>query len=84
MSSLARVPLKILTCIRQIMEIRDGPEQRENLLHAHHRLLDRLGQRHGHIFSRILHQKLLLSGQMSDGADVGKTASNHRLDGLDL
>ena len=61
------------------MQIRDGPEQRENLLQAHHKLSRPLGQRHDHIFSGILRQKVLLSGQMGDGADVGETTSNYRL-----
>jgi hypothetical protein len=63
----------------EIVQVGDGPEKRETLLQAHYRLLGQFGQRHGHIFSGVLGQKLLLPGQMGYGADVGEATSHDRL-----
>jgi hypothetical protein len=63
----------------QIMHILDCPNQRQYLFPCHHGSLNRLGLRHGHVFSGVFGQVLLLLGHMGDCAHIRETVANHRL-----
>jgi hypothetical protein len=63
----------------QIVHILDGPNQRQYLFPRHHGPINRLGLRHGHVFSGIFGQIFLLLGHVGNRAHVGETVANHGL-----
>jgi len=50
----------------EVVNILDGPNERQNLSPRDHGPFSRLGLRHGHVFSRVLGQKLLLLGHVGN------------------
>jgi hypothetical protein len=61
------------------MQVLNAANELQDLILAHHRLLDRLGLWHGHVFCGIGRKELQLFRHLQKRSNVDVAVANHRL-----